>query len=193
MSAFCTLLFAQGTLNFTVLQTGGGTPLVSSSQTVAIGGMASPRLMFDFGFFTDENAGPNAFLDSLTVTVQDASKTAVLVTTDAGGSIWVPPSMGGISLADADVVRMIMAPPGDSPILGRGVAYTVTFSLAQFTGTDVTVFFDLFDNEDQLNSMGWYTPPRVISVPEPGFMALCGLASLVFLIRRKQTHADKGP
>ena len=86
---FCLVVgTARGQGNFTALQTGGGQPLVSDVQVLQIGGISSPELLFEFGFLTDEAVVPGAFLDSFTVTIQDAAATtAVLATIDASGTV----------------------------------------------------------------------------------------------------------
>ncbi len=186
---------AQGTLNFTVLQTGGGTPLVSGQQTLPFDGSAGQQLMFNFGFFTTESPAPGTILDSFTVTLQDASSdTAVLGVIDASGTVWGPPSVGGIVLSDSDIARMAVMPPSDSPILGRGVGYSVVVSIPkQIEGPQLTVYFDLFDNQDTNMSTAWFTPPVIFSVPEPGITSLFTLALLGAIIRRKRIHAARKP
>jgi hypothetical protein len=186
---------AQSTLNFVVLQTGGDTPLVSDQQILPFDGTAGQQLTFNFGFFTAESSAPGTFLDSFTVTMQDGSSgTAILGVIDASGTVWAPPSGGGIVLSDSDIVRMAIIPPSDSPILGQGVGYSVTVPIPQqLVGPQLTLYFDLFDNQDPNMSTGWFTPPRISSVPEPGIGSLFTLALLGAIIRRKRIHAARKP
>lgn len=194
LSFFLSAVFlrAQGTLDYVVLQTGGGQPLVSDQQLLQTAGVPTPALFFDFGFFTDETPTPGAFLDSFTVTIQDASMaTAVLVTVDASGVLWSPFSPGAVFLSDSDIVRTAIIPPSLQPILGRGVAFTVRVPLpAQFTGPTVTVYFDLFDNLDQIMSLDWYYDPHIASIPEPqsGWLFALGVGLLLVTVRRRQKN-----
>jgi hypothetical protein len=190
LSAF--FLRAQGTLDYVVLQTGGGQPLVSDQQLLQTAGVPTQALFFDFGFFTDEIPMPGAFLDSFTVTIQDGSSaTAVLVTADASGVLWSPFSPGAVFLSDSDIVRTAIIPPSLQPILGQGVAFSVRVPLpAQFTGPTVTVYFDLFDNVDQIMSLGWYYDPHITSIPEPqsGWLFALGVGLLLVTVRRRQSN-----
>lgn len=193
----CAFLFAaissqaQGTFSFVVLQTGGDSSLVSNQQVVPFDGSAGQQLTFNFGFFTAESSTPGTFLDSFTVTLQDASSdTAVLSVIDASGTIWAPPSAGGIVLSDSDITRMAIMPPGGSPILGQGVGYSVTVAIPQqMVGPQLTLYFDLYDNQDSNMSTGWFSPPNIFPIPEPGVASLFALALLGVIIRRKRIHA----
>jgi hypothetical protein len=161
---------AQGTL--TVLNTGGGQPLVTSSQQLQIPASATPvPLFFEFGFGTDEVTSPGAILDSFTVTVQDAAmlNTLVLVTADASGTVWAPPTPGGVLISPDAILRSSIPFPSLQPTLANQSAFAVTVPLPTvFTGT-VNVHFDLFDNLDATASLGWY---RGAAIPEPGTWAL---------------------
>lgn len=180
-------LEAQGTI--TVLQTGGGHPLVSQQESVSLAGITAPVILFDFGFVTDEVPVPNTFLDAFTVTFQGASpnQTAVLATADASGILWAPASPGGLVVTDSQIQRQATQPPSLQPILGRGVAFSVQVSVpAGFTGPTLTVDFDLFDNLNQAMSAGWYTTPLAVSVPEPQAWMLFGPGLFVLAMKRRQ-------
>jgi hypothetical protein len=189
---FLTAFFlrAQGTLDYVVLQTGGEEVLVSEQELLQTGGVLLPALAFDFGFITDEIQMPGAFLDSFTVTIQDgASATAVLVTIDASGALWAPFSPGSVFFSDSDIERIASVPPGMQPISGRGVAYSVNVPLpTQFSGPSLTVYFDLFDNMNQTMSLGWYSNPRIVPIPEPqsGWLLALGAGSLWAAFKRKR-------
>lgn len=183
-------LFGQGTLDYQFLQTGGGESLVSAQQVLQINGLNSPAVMFEFGFLTSEVVAPDVFLDSFTVTLQDAMlNTVVIVTADGSGVVWAPPSGGGVVVADSDVQRIIIPPPSLQPVGGQGVAFSVSLPLPpQFTGSAVTVFFDLFDNLDDAMSIGWYHDPHISAVPEPSMAGVLILGLLAMGVRRR--HAS---
>jgi hypothetical protein len=177
---------AQGTL--TVLQTGGGLPLVTSQQTLNIGTNGGAVIGFDFGFVTTEVAAPGAVLDSFSISVQDSlSDLALLLTADASGVTWAPYSPGAIPITDNEVIRQTIVPPADSPILGQGLAYFVQFSVpAQFMGDSLTIYFDLYDNLNDSSSLGWFENVNVVTpVPEPRTTVMAGLGLLLIVIRKK--------
>ncbi len=183
------MLRGQGTLNF--VQTGGGQPVVTLQETLLLGGLTSPEVLFDFGFVTDEVVVPGTLLDSFTVTVQNpaASASAVLVTLDPGGPVWAPVSPGNLALSDSQVLRQGIAPPSPQPVLGQGVAYSVAFPLpSALLGPTLNVTFDLFDNQAGFMSLGWYDNLRVVSVPEPQIWELLvlGLSTTAILLRRRR-------
>ena len=177
-------LQAQGTV--TVLQTGGGQPLLSYQQVLQVGASGDPEILFDFGFATGETPAPGGFLDSFTVTIQDASSnTAVVATIDASGVVWAPPTPGNVFLVDNQIQRQAITPPSLSPILGQGVAFSVQLPLpTTFTGSSVTVYFDLFDNLNQTMSLGWFNNLQLVSVPEPPVGLMAGLGVVMIAIAR---------
>jgi hypothetical protein len=181
---------AQGTFNF--LQTGRGQPLWSEQQVLQTSGIPNPALYFDFGFYSAENLAPGGFLDSFTITIQDATlATAVVVTVDASGALWAPFSPGAVVLADFDVGRTAIVPPSLQPVLGRGIGYTASVMLpVQFTGASVTAHFDLFDNLNQVMSVGWYHNVYIAAVPEPpsGWIGALGLGLLLIIRKGKQRN-----
>jgi len=168
-----------------VLNTGGGLPLVTSSQQLQIPSSPLPvPLFFEFGFGTDETISPGAILDSFTVTVQDAAmlNTLVLLTADAGGVLWAPKTSGGVAIAPEDVGRTPIEYPSLQPVLANQSAFAVTVPLPTvFTG-QVNVYFDLFDNLDGTASLGWY---RGATIPEPGTWALLGIGLLAMWLRKR--------
>lgn len=186
-------LRAQGTLDYVVLQTGSGQPLVSAEQVLQTGGVSNPALFLDFGFYSEETLTPAVFLDSFTITMQDhAMATAVIVTVDASGVLWAPFSPGAVILSDSDMDWTIIVPPSLQPILGRGIGFSLRVSLpAQFAGPTVKVYFDLFDNLDETMSLGWYRNPHIAPVPEPQSGWLCALGLGVLLIFRKRRQRNE--
>jgi hypothetical protein len=178
---------AQGTL--TVLQTGGGQPLVSEQQVLQIGGVATPSISFEFGFSTDETPSPGAFLDSFTVNLLDGnSDVAVVATVDASGTYWTPATPGAVTLDPSQISFQGINPPAQSPVLGQGVAYSVVIPVpSAFTGTTVTADFDLFDNQNsQTSAVGWFQNVEVVGVPEPE-AALLAVYGLVMFSMKKRT------
>lgn len=173
-------LIAQGIIT---LHTGGGLPLVSSSQTLLLpAGSDAVPLEFEFGFATDEIAVPNAFLDSLTVTIQDAmARALVLLTADAGGVVWAPPTPGAVFISPNAIVRVPIPFPLLQPPLAQQWAFAVAIPLPPELVGPIQVYFDLFDNLDSTHSLGWY---RDVRIPEPGTGALLLAGSCLLLLRR---------
>ncbi|MCX8090558.1 MAG: hypothetical protein N3I86_06410 [Verrucomicrobiae bacterium] len=174
---------AQGII---VLQTGGGLPLVSSSQMLEVPtGADGLPLQFEFGFATDEFVIPGAFLDSLTVTVQDAmARTLVLFSADAAGVIWAPPTPGALFVDPNSILRV----PVPFPLLQAPQAHQWAFATTvplplELTGP-IHVHFDLFDNLDSTHSLAWY---RDVRIPEPR-MNLLLLVGLSLLWLRQHFH-----
>jgi hypothetical protein len=177
---------AQGTL--TLLQTGGGLPLVTSQQTVVVGTNSGAVITFNFGFVTSESPAPGVVLDSFSVSVQDPlSDLALLLTADASGVTWAPYSPGATPITDSQVIRQAISPPSDSPVLGQGLAYSVQFPVpAQFLGNSLTVYFDLYDNLSGASSLGWYEDLGVMTpVPEPRTALMVGLGLVLIAIKKK--------
>jgi hypothetical protein len=175
---------AQGVV---VLRTGGGTPLVTASESVLVPPGAGPvPLMFDFGFGTDETVAPGRILDSFTVTVQDAAgvHTLVLLTADAGGLVWAPFTPGAMFISPDAIVRTPVAFPSLEPVLVHQIAFAVTVPLPPAFSGLLHVHFDLFDNLDSTASLGWF---RAVQVPEPASAALLITGSAFFIwLRRRQ-------
>lgn len=174
------LVSAQGTL--TVLNTGGGQPLVSEVRPLFVdAALLQPRLLFNFGFATDETFVPDTFLDSFTVTIQSSNQlfTAVYLTTDASGTILAPPTPGTLVIDPATITTSALAYPSLQPILANQLAFQVSAPIpAQFVGGQINVYFDLFDNLNANASQGWFSDLRVTAVPEPHAWMLLLLAGL---------------
>lgn len=174
------LVSAQGTL--TVLNTGGGQPLVSEVRPLFVdAALLQPRLLFNFGFATDETFVPDTFLDSFTVTIQSSNQlfTAVYLTTDASGTILAPPTPGTLVIDPATITTSALAYPSLQPILANQLAFQISAPIpAQFVGGQINVYFDLFDNLNANASQGWFSDLRVTAVPEPHAWMLLLLAGL---------------
>jgi hypothetical protein len=171
------------------MQNGGGTPEVSDQVTVTSSGSGATTIQYDFGFFTTEVVTPNTFLDSLTVSIQDAALDVTVVsTTDASGTLWEPPSPGAVPLTASAVGFQTMAPTQLSPVNGRGVAYAVDVTLpAGLQGTTFTVDFDLFDDQNPSTfALAYFGNVEVVSsVPEPSAEILVCLGGLIVGLIKK--------
>jgi hypothetical protein len=172
------LASAQGKL--TVLNTGGEEPLVSEVRPLFVAaGSLQPRLLFNFGFATDENSGTETFLDSFTVTIQDVNQvfTAIYFTADAAGTVLAPPTPGAIVIDPATLSTNALDYPSLNPILLNQRAYAVIALLpAQFIGRQINVYFDLFDNLNAIGSQTWFSDLALEAVPEPQAWSLLLLA-----------------
>jgi len=75
------------------------------------GALVHPRLLFNLGFATDETAAPSAFLDSVTVTMQDANQifTTIYLAADAAGTLLAPPPPGTVVIDPATISTNAMA------------------------------------------------------------------------------------
>jgi hypothetical protein len=160
---------AQGII--TVLNTGSGQPLVSAVRPLFVDAAATqPRLLFNFGFATDETVASGTFLDSFTVTIQDSNSvfTTVYLTADAAGTVLAPPTPGAIVMDPATISSDPLAYPSLNPVLLNQRAYAVSALVpAQFIGREINVYFDLFDNLNPIASQGWFSDLRLGAVPEP--------------------------
>jgi hypothetical protein len=187
--------FSSSGQGITLLQTGGGQPLVSATTNVSTAGLTTPEVFFDFGFLTSETPGPGVFLDSFTVSLLDASSNvAVLATIDASGVVWAPTSPGAVFLAANQIQWQSIPPSSLSPILGQGSAFFVQLPVpTAFAGTSLTLAFDLFDNLDQQMTFGWFNnigvaPTSPVQTPEPESGALVVLGMLMgALIKMKRS------
>lgn len=166
--------FGQGTVVFH--NTGGGQPLVSEVRSLSLNGILGQSfLRFDFGFATDEVPAAGTFLDSFSVSVQDAAQSfsAIYATADATGVSWAPPTPGTLFIDPASILVSPISYPNLQPVLGKQNGFEVTAPIpAQFLGGSINVFFDLFDNLDNRASQGWFSGLTVVSVPEPQVWAL---------------------
>lgn len=174
-----------GVPGLTVLRTEVGATLQTSLQPLLIPDtVPGLELRFEFGFSTDELLSPGQISDSFTVTLQDAAAAnmVVLLTADAGGVIWAPPTPGGLFLAPEAIAGVPVSFPSLDPILAWQTAYAVAVPIPPvFTGP-ANLYFDLFDNLNGTRSLGWHSAVEL--VPEPRVCtALCAGLVAVFLMR----------
>ena len=164
----------------TLLNTGAGQPLVSEARPLFVdGALVEPRLLFDFGFATDEAVALGAFLDSFTITIQDSNQvfTALYLTADAAGTVLAPPTPGTVVVDPASISLAPLPYPNLVPVFAFQRAFAVSAPIpAQFSASPITVYFDLFDNLDAIASQGWFSDLRIVAVPEPQTWTLLLLA-----------------
>lgn len=182
------LVFGQGNLDppgLTVLRTGSGEPLQTSVQTLMIpGNVPGLELWFEFGFATDELLLPGEISDSYTVTVQDTvtADTLILLTSDAGGVVWAPPTPGCTFLPPETVMHAPIEFPSIDPVMANQTAFAVRVKVPSTLAGPVNVYFDLFDNLNSTDSLGWHGP--VVLVPEPRIWLVLSVGLLVLFVRR---------
>lgn len=172
----------------TVLRTESSVTLQTSVKALLIpDNVPGLELQFEFGFGTDELLSPGEIPDSFTVTLQDApgANTVVLLTADAGGVIWAPPTPGGLFLAPETIARVPVSFPSLDPVLAQQTAYAVAVPVPLVFRGPVNLYFDLFDNLNATRSLGWHG--EVTLVPEPRVcVTLC--AGLVAVLLRRVLH-----
>jgi len=179
----------QGTIAPLVLRTGAGEAIVSSLVTLPPAG-PNASLSFEFGFSTDEVFGPGRIFDSFTISVGRPGSLEVLIlaTLDASGAVFVPVSPGGLNVDPATVNRTVTAFPLINPSYAVKLAYVLSVPVgAEFAGSPLTVYLDLFDNLDAEPSLGYFG--QVSVVPEPPAWALFSFGFLLLLWVRGRLKA----
>lgn len=179
---------SQGTFDsLQVLTADGSAALHSHSINLSLPpGVAAP-LEFKFGFETDEAFGPGQFFDSFTLTLRtiDDLFTLILVTADASGVLFAPPTPGTEPIADSALIRHPIPSPSLTPNLAQQHAFAVSAVLPEvLRGQQVTLYLDLFDNNNGVISHGWLADITV--VPEPTLWPLVSLAGMVLFLNRSR-------
>ena len=163
-----------------VLRTGAGTPLVSATQAMGSFSASGPAsFQFAFGFSTDEEPTPSLFLDSITLTLAEANGalTAIYNTTDRNGPFGAPPAPGTIFVSPDSIMRQPENFPDLDPDHAHRFSYLVTAPVpTELLGRELNFYVDLFDNQNGVNSLGWFS---ITPVPEPTTWALL-VTALVF-------------
>ncbi|MFO1460688.1 MAG: Ig-like domain-containing protein [Verrucomicrobiota bacterium] len=166
---------AQGVLN-----TSPGVPLVGAERSVVFdGGVPGPLLKLSFGFSTDEIPRPGVIPDSFTITLQDtvANQFLVLVNMDAAGTVWAPVTPGTVLLPPESIDHAPIPYSSLTPLLANRAAYEIEMTLpSKFQGRPLTIFYDLYSNDNGEASQAWFSD--AVIVPEPGMGALLVLAGL---------------
>jgi hypothetical protein len=169
-----------------VLTTGGSDPLhVVSAPVIIDPNLSTPRLEFTFGFGTDEEPAPGQFLDSVSFTLQGANhQTALFFTADANQVFWAPANPGGLTLSESEISRA--ATPFDIGTFHflNEIAFSVSVRIPdELQDQSPTLFFDLFDNQNGMESLAYLQDVRV--VPEPTPIALLLSFGCLFFISRR--------
>jgi len=173
-------LFGQG-LNPVVMHTGSGLSLLSQSfsYTSGVGGSSPSAVTIDFGFATEEQLQPGVIPDSFTISITGPTGTGYLVTVDASGTQFAPFVPGALPITGASLQASLFLASTEG--LTNQASYTIDYTLpAGWLGVPLNINFDLFDNQNALRSLGYYSVP----VPEPGSAALLILSLSCWLKRR---------
>lgn len=128
-----------------------------------------PRLLFEFGFSTEQRLLPITFLDSFSVTLQgtEASSSALLLTADAFGVAWAPPNPGGLPLDDSGLSYTNIPFASVDPILPWRFAFAVSYLLPpQLCDGPLSLFLDFLDTSSPLRSLAYVT--RLLLQTSPG-------------------------
>jgi len=183
-------LYGQGTTEpVYVLRTEGAAGLVTVTTPIDLRGFLAPVFLdFNFGFGTDEIVRPGEILDAFTISlgsVTNPAQMAVYLTLDAAGLVVAPPTPGGIWIDPASLDLTPGLPPPGFGYLRQQLAYHVLAPVPEVLwGQETTLYLDLFNNANGLESIGWAGAVTVIPEPSVGLLCLVGLAAWLGLKRR---------
>jgi hypothetical protein len=178
------VLFGQG-VNPVVMHTGSGSSLFSESLSYT-NGTGLSAVTIDFGFATDEQPQPGVIADSFTISITGPDGTGYLVTVDANGTQWAPLVPGALPVANSSLQwqtsPFLASTEGLTNLASYALAYTLP---ANWQGVPLTINFDLFDNQNALRSLAYYTVP----VPEPSCAALLVVGLALWWKRRSSCRS----
>jgi len=185
-------VFATTTRGQGVLNTEAGQGFVSRAVPFSYSReFELPVIQFRFGFTTDELVRAGMIPDAFTISIVDEAGDAVriLVTADAGGVVWAPVTPGTIPVVPDSIgytpIPYSSLDPVQAPGLANSVAFDLQFALsAEWADRDLTVYFDLFNNDDDVASQAWYSQPIVVPEPSAAVLLGFGLGGLVLIARR---------
>lgn len=181
---------AQGSLDPVLLMTGAGTPLTSQNLPLNFPTVTEDFIRFEFGFATNERFGPGQTFDSFTVSVKSPSdvRSLVVVTVDAAGNVFAPPSPGNIPVNADSIQRVTVAFPSLEPVFAMQTAHIVSVQLPkELLGKPLEAVFDLFDNQDAVMSLGYFRSV-ILVVPEPRTWLLLLVGLLTLFTQRHKTR-----
>lgn len=174
-------LYGQGAADpVYVLNTQGASGLVTATNSIDLRGWVAPVFLdFNFGFATDETVRPGEILDAFTISlgsIADPAQTLIYLALDAAGLVVAPPTPGGIWIDPASLALTPVSPPPALAQFGQQAAYHVFAPVpGVLLGQETLLYFDLFNNANGVESVGWASAVTVI--PEPG-VSLLGLVGL---------------
>jgi hypothetical protein len=151
--------------------------------------VSEPTLVFNFGFGTDEPFQDGFIFDSFSARVQTLSRSQVLtvVTADRTGVYVTPETPGGVVLTPGALVSVLTDFPSLQPALGVTAARNFRIALpATMADQPLELTFELFDNLNNVRSVGAFWDVHVVLVPEPSTVSLFLLGGLFIWIRRNR-------
>lgn len=167
--------------------------VISSGVRPVMPGLVGDSLVLSLkvGFGTDEVFEPGTIFDAFSLTLQtaDFSRTWVLATFDVSGVVWAPATPGAETLSESSIARTSINYPSLLPDFSFRHAYALEIALpGDAMGQPLNLYFDLFNNQNNVASQGWFTD--VVVVPEPSVVALGGIGvfMLWLLYRRRGTR-----
>ena len=173
----------------TFLSTGGADSLLTESLPFFIDDLGRPvQISVEFGFGTNEALGPGTIFDSFTLSIADASGASVwiLANVDAGGLVIAPPTPGSLPISGGDIAVSSIPSPLFNAEFANLFDYSLTASVPQaLLGSDATIYFDLFDNQNGINSRGWFSNFSVVPESASSTLALIGLVFVALFGRFK--------
>ncbi len=153
----------------TTFETGGSFPLWTGEWVFEVPALEfEPTLELEVGFSSEEPEAFGAFLDSFSLTLQttDGVSTAVLVTMDPTGAVWAPETPGGVAVDLLDLNTLEAVIYDLDPVFPYTLSFSVSYSLPDtFADGGLTLYGDLFDNQNEWNSVAYVTSPRISRLP----------------------------